>query len=101
MLEDCKDLASKLDANERRISDINRQIRDLRLEEPNSEQEQALLAERKQLEAEITAADKRLYSMERIANQQRAKAENDLRQAWFPRQPSWTARTKLRQRTRS
>ena len=53
----------------------------------NQVRERELLDERRQLEDEITAADKRLYEMERmapmqrIARQQRAKAENDLARA--------------------
>lgn len=87
MLEQYQNVAGQLDMNERRISQINEELRNLRLEEPGSDRERALLAERKQLEQEITAADKRLYTMERlapmrrIASQQRAKAENDLQRA--------------------
>ena len=87
MLEGYKDAAARLDANEQRIAAINAELRDARWTEPNSDRKKALLSERKQLEAEITAADKRLYEMERmapmkrIAQKQRAKAESDLARA--------------------
>ena len=87
MLGRYQDMAARLDADERRIGEINEELRSLRLDEPNSEREKALLAERRELERGILDADRQLYSMERmaplqnVANRQRAKAENDLARA--------------------
>ena len=80
-------MTSQLDLSERRIEQINERIRELRLEEPNSQEEKDLLQERKQLQTEITNADRQLFNMERmapmrrIASEQRKKAENDLQKA--------------------
>ena len=87
MLREYQDIAAKLDADERRVQEINERIRELRLEDVNTPEEQQLLEERKGLEKGITTADRRLFQMERlqplqrIAKIQRKEAEEALSRA--------------------
>lgn len=87
MLRDYQQIAAKLDADERRVQEINERIRELRLEDVNTPEEQQLLEERKGLEKGITSADRRLFQMERlkplqrIAKIQRKEAEAALDRA--------------------
>lgn len=87
MLREYQDIAAKLDADERRVQEINKRIRELRLEDVNTPEEQQLLEERKGLEKGITTADRRLFQMERlqplqrIAKIQRREAEEALQKA--------------------
>ena len=87
MLREYQEIAAKLDADERRVQEINARIRELRLEDPNTPEEQSLLEERKGLEKGITSADRRLFQMEslkplqRIAKIQRKEAEEKLNRA--------------------
>lgn len=87
MLQSYKDIAAKLDADERRVQEINERIRELRLEDPGTPEEQQLLEERRGLEKGITSADRRLFQMERlkplqrIAKIQRKEAEAALERA--------------------
>lgn len=87
MLREYQEIAAKLDADERRVQEINERIRELRLEDVNTPEEQQLLEERKGLEKGITTADRRLFQMERlqplqrIAKIQRREAEEALQKA--------------------
>ena len=87
MLREYQDIAAKLDADERRVQEINERIRELRMEEPNTDEEKRLLEERRNLEKGITKADRRLFQMEglkplqRIAKIQRKEAEESLAKA--------------------
>ena len=81
MLSEYQKIAAKIDNDEERVKTINEKIRELRLEEPNTQEEQRLLEERRGLERGITNADRRLFQMEglkplqRIAKLQRKEAE--------------------------
>lgn len=87
MLREYQEIAAKLDADERRVQEINERIRELRLEDVNTPEEKQLLEERKGLEKGITTADRRLFQMERlqplqrIAKIQRREAEEALQKA--------------------
>ena len=87
MLREYQEIAANLDADERRVQEINERIRELRLEDVNTPEEQQLLEERKGLEKGITTADRRLFQMERlqplqrIAKIQRKEAEEALDKA--------------------
>lgn len=87
MLSEYQQIAAKLDADERRVQEINERIRELRLEDPGTAEEQQLLEERRGLERGITNADRKLFRMERlqplqrIAKIQRKEAEAALNRA--------------------